>query len=140
MECVVVTAWALGLIDAVPLFDQMAGDWGVLEPFNTPSKVEALSQQVRHRSFAELDAFLTEAERWHWCARQAEPYSSRPFTDRLRQTMRVALGRPVALFGMPYHELTNEQFSQARSIAMEPHRAIKWIWDGEPWDDLSTDT
>jgi hypothetical protein len=140
MECVVVMAWALALVDAVPPFDQMAGDWEILESFNTPSKVEALKQTVTLRPAAELDGFLTEAERWHWCARQVEPYVSKGITDRQRVTMRTALGAPVSLYGESYHALSFDQFSRARSIAMERHRAINWIWDGEPWDEVTTDT
>lgn len=70
MECVVVMAWALALVDAVPPFDRTANDWGILEIFNTPSKVDELKRQVTLRPLAELDTFLSEAERWHWRARR----------------------------------------------------------------------
>lgn len=140
MECVAVMAWALALVDTVPPFDTMAGGWESLESFNTPSKVEALKQKVTLRSAAELDAFLSEAERWHWRARQVEPHVSKGTSNRQREAIRVALGAPVSLYGKPYHALSFEQFSRARSIAMERHRAIRWIWYGEAWDEVTTDT
>lgn len=46
----------------------------------------------------------------------------------------------MSLYGKPYDALTFEEFSRARSIALERHRAINWIWDGKPWDEVTTDT
>ena len=141
MESLCVMAWALRLIDVIPPFDTQFEELGLLDSVNSLSKIEALKGRVALRSHADLDRFETEAERWHWRARQAEAlFAHGEPSLRQRGLVGSAVGKDARLFGKPYEQLRFEEFSVARSIAMERHRAIRWIWDGEPWDEVTTDT
>jgi hypothetical protein len=90
----------------------------------------------------------TAAEHWHWRARQVEAFFPDPSVDDIagaaadkrKGHIRRLLGGTVLLFGRPYEELTFREFSVARSIALERHYALNWLWDGAPWDEVLTDT
>jgi hypothetical protein len=142
MECIAVMAWAIQIRNTVPGFDHQFVDVEFVNSMATRAGRDALRRDIKLRAPAELDQFLGEAERWHWCARQAKEYfagSGRPSAPQ-RDAIRRAVGENVSLFGKSYEELSFEEFSTARSIALERHRTMNWIWDGEPWDEVSTDT
>ena len=60
--------------------------------------------------------------------------------ERRRAALEKVLGEPVTLFGKSYDRLNFEEASRAHSTAIERHTAINWVWDAEPWDEVSIET
>jgi len=53
------------------------------------------------------------------------------------------IGEDFPVFGQPYRAITDAQWAEARSIAMERHKAMNWLCGDAPrnrWDDSPTDT
>lgn len=143
-ECAGVLGWAIGVIDVLAPYDQMIPyEW--IQPLVSPDIQQRL---LSPRTPEELDRALADAERWHWRARQAQGYFANPSVDTLtgkaadrrKHGLRQALGENAHLFGKPYEDLTFQEWSLAWSIASERHHALKWVWDGGPWDEVITDT
>jgi hypothetical protein len=142
-ECAVVLGFAIGIVDAIPAYDDMSS-YDSIWPL---TKVDELRKQpMTLRDASALDAALTDAERWHWRANQTRSWFRDPSVDanigspKRTQAIRRALGEDTTLFGKPYEELTFKEWSLARSIAHERHHALVWLWDGGHWDDVVADT
>jgi len=141
IECIGVLLWAVQLADALPTYDTQFDHGALTERLNVGAPIEPLVARARLRSPAELDAAWTEAERWHWRSVHVRAYFA-PQQDASRrpEMIALALDEPVQLFGKPYASLSFQDFSQAHSIALERHYAFNWLFDGDPWDEVSTDT
>ncbi len=146
MEAISVLAWSIDLIDEVPPFDTAFGDFELAARLAKPERDAALHAKAKLRSPAELDAVQATAERWHWCAVQADTFfetlqaPTHTLKERRRAALEKVLGGKVTLFGKPYDRLNFEEASRAHSTAIERHTAINWVWDAEPWDDVTIDT
>lgn len=143
-ESAALLGWAVGVVASIQAYDKMT-PYDLIQPL---ADVSIRERPVRLRAPEELDRAQTEAEKWHWRARQVEGYFRDPSVDALtgkaaekrKQTIRRALGETISLFGKRYEDLTFREWSIARSIASERHHALNWLWDGGPWDDVVTDT
>ncbi|MBS2028514.1 MAG: DUF4272 domain-containing protein [Deltaproteobacteria bacterium] len=141
LECLGVLLWSVQLIDTIPEYDMQFEHRALTDPLPLRSSVEPLVARAKLRADAELDAAWMTAERWHGRARRVQGFFSAGLAPaQLAQMITRALGEPIQLGGMPYEALTFEQYSLARSIALERHHAFNWIFDGAPWDDVLTDT
>ncbi|MBN1318702.1 MAG: DUF4272 domain-containing protein [Anaerolineales bacterium] len=160
MESAVALMWALGMIDEFPPFDEQTKtdllqqvpylDLGAF--FNAATLLPG--EQIEHqRDLAEL---------WHWRSRTREliernetlpkdsGYSS--FDQIVRDVARQAFkqGDFVEIFdddfpvrGKAYRDLSDEEWSEVRSIAVERHKALNWLCgvaEGNRWDRTRTDT
>lgn len=143
-ECAAVLGWAVGVIDTLAPYDQMAA-YDCIRPL---TDYDIRKGNVTLRAPELLDQALKDAEQWHWRARQVQPYFPSSSIDTLtgqaagrrRDIIRRALGDESRLFEKPYEELTFMEWSLACSIASERHHALSWLWDGGPWDEVITDT
>jgi len=107
----------------------------------------------------EIEQARQTARLWHWRARTsalqredaiALPERWKSFDQLVAATAMRAheqglLPRPLRgdfpAFGTVYRDLTDEQRSEADSIAWERHRALNWLCGlGKSWDAVPTDT
>ena len=147
-ECLGVMGWALGLVDELPPYDTQFGSQ--LAPFGPSGEPPgSLRRHVALRSPRELAEAEAVADQWHWRAVQVQAWyrgpsetGDSPGEGSAARTIAIrrALGEEAQLFEKPYDQLSFEEFSLARSIAIERHYALNWIWNGEPWDEVTTDT
>jgi hypothetical protein len=145
MESLGILGWALAVFEKIPPYDTQFDP--VFEPFSPLGEAPGtLCARVRVRPPEQLAQAEEEAEKWHWRATQVRGYFAQPGArparpvPRRAELIRSALGDDVKLFGKRYEALSAEQFSLANSIARERHYALEWIWNGEPWDEVTTDT
>ncbi len=143
-------AWALGLVEALPPFD---------EPFDHVQVARELDLEgARLRPLEELEREREAARLWHWRARtaQLQTEGSVELPERWRsfdQLVAAAAMRgyedgvlPAPLrgdfgaFGKIYRHLDGDERARARSIAAERHYALNWLLDSSDWDEVRTDT
>lgn len=160
LESVIVLMWALGLINDFPAFDSQS-DAEILKQiphedirkFIDGSKLLPDGDIERKRSLAEL---------WHWRSRTRQlveekktPPPELGFNsfDQIIQLVANESYKQADLphvidndfiaKGKPYRKLTDEEWSEVRSISMERHHALNWICGyakGNRWDKTPTDT
>lgn len=159
MESAECLLWSLGLVDDLPPYDTQA-DPDHLK-YVPASPVQDLIAHATLRSSDEISRARDVAELWHWRSRTRQlQESGRPveLPDglTLSKVVRMAAERAVeeGLFGAspggdfpafdrPYAEISEDEWSQATSIAMERHKALNWLCGyalGNRWDDTPTDT
>jgi len=156
--------WALGRVESIPPYDRHC-DPHVLLQILPERPVEALAKEARLREFSELEKARSAAERWHWRSRAREiaergyfetdevrQEGSLPVADIIRASAEAAFNggeAPAPLrgdfpaFGKPYCDLTPSEWTQAKSIAVERHRALNWVCGMAPdnrWEQTPTDT
>jgi hypothetical protein len=142
--------WALGLVDALPPYD---------EPFDHHAEAQAdVIAAAQLRPVGEVDAARRTARLWHWRARTALLHAEERLplptqwasVDQLvaATAMRGAeegllpppLRGDFGAFGKAYRQLDEEQRALALSIAAERHYALEWLCGTSHWDDVVTDT
>lgn len=142
-ESIGVLLWAVQLIDVLPAYDTPFPQLPLPRPLNPPVPVDPFESRARLRPAAELDAAWMEAERWHWRSVHVREYFA-PGQDASErpEMITLALGEDSAaqLYGKPYASLSFEEFARAHSTAIERHYAFNWLFDGDPWDEVRTDT
>lgn len=165
LESVVVLLWALQLIPELPPYDSQARHEILAEVPSDDLKDFIRSAELRDE--AEIDAARDLAELWHWRSRtrllieSGEPFPDDPrmqeagfrsYDDIVRRTAGTAAASgqiPAAIdedfpaFGMAYRDLSDEQWSEVRSITVERHFALNWLCGrapGHQWDETPTDT
>lgn len=164
LEAVQVLMWALKLLDELPPYDQQALPT-LLE--SVPRKdVRRFVEGASLRPAGEIDAARDLAELWHWRSRTRqliaegrplEPDESmralgiETFDDIVRLTaehchqrgMLEVVDQDFAAKGQAYRGLSDEQWSQIRSVTMERHFTLNWLCGYAPenrWDETPTDT
>ena len=160
LEALGVLLWAVGKAKALPAFDT---------PFN-PSilgLVDSSMEGAVLRPAAEVNGARDTAELWHWRSRtrqmvergdsfpddpQIQAAGYRSFDDVVRASARNAAQKGIITAciaedfpakGKAYRELSNQEWSEMRSIAMERHHALNWLCGyarNNRWDETPTET
>ena len=159
MESAECLLWALKILDGVPPYDtQSDTDHLNLLP---DENLERQIASAQLRPLEELEDKRGEAELWHWRSRtrklqeSGEPIAL-PNNLTLDEIVKISsenaasrglfpapIGDDFPAFGKPYRALSQEEWFEARSIAMERHRAFNWLCGYAPknrWDETPTDT
>jgi hypothetical protein len=165
MEAAQTIMWALGMLPELPPYDGMAGHDLLKE---IPSRdVVTFIQSARLRDQAVLDQARDTAEFWHWRSRTRELIERgdafpddenmkaagfRSYDDIVRFSARNAaqegmlppcIADDFPAKGKAYRDLTEEEWSEVRSITAERHFALNWLCGrapGNKWDETPTDT
>lgn len=155
-ESIVCLIWALRLLAEIPPYDHEVARH-ILKDFpQHPPQVPTL------RPIDIIERQRQVAETWHWRARTRQLQeegcmpSTLPGALTIEKLLRMVSAKaaeagdfkaPIAhdfpAFGKPYRDLTPEEFSVARSIAMERHRALNWLCGyapGNQWRETPTHT
>lgn len=157
--------WALGMVTQLPPYDTLAKT-EVLQSVPTEETM-GFVRGARLRNVKEIDEARDLAELWHWRSRTRELIENgekfRPnealksigvncFEDIVRMAAHQSakggsLPPPIAddfpARGKAYRDLTDEEWSDVRSITMERHFALNWLCGYAPrnrWDETPTDT
>lgn len=164
LEAMLVLMWAMELLPELPPYDEPATP-ELLEllpavPF------EVLVRDARLRPEQQIDHARSLAELWHWRSRTRElienehPFPADPnlkaaglesFDDVVRATARICdqegslpvVDEDFAAYGKAYRDLSPEEWSEIRSVAMERHFTLNWLCGYAPdnqWDETPTDT
>lgn len=158
-EALGVLTWALGALHDLPAYDvqvdpfileQVVPLFGPVRPWVEGSQLRPVEIIERARDLAEL---------WHWRSRTTKLVRTRPDVQppngltfaqiiataadgaHARGDLTAPIRQDFPAFGRAYAELTDDQYSQVTSIAMERHRALNWLCGySEDWDEVPTDT
>ncbi len=157
--------WALGLIPAMPPYDsrftpEIMKQGGIVDK-------AAFINSARLRADKEIDTARQTVELWNWRSRtrqlQEQKYPYTPtepmkkagmntLEDVIRITAQTAgndglLPPPISddfpARGKAYRDLTADEWSEVRSIAMERHFTLNWLCGhapGSQWDSTPTGT
>jgi hypothetical protein len=141
--------WTVQLVE-LPAYDQ---------PFETREVADASLEEAELRDREEIELECESARLWHWRARTTglqqdgavelpEPYAS--YDQLVAATAMRGFGQgllPAPMrgdfraFDKVYRHLSPEQHSQALSIALERHHALRWATGhGGSWRDVPLDT
>lgn len=152
--------WALGMIDEFPPFDEESDHellqkvpYQDLESFFSGASLLPAEKIEHQRNIAEF---------WHWRSRTREliekneplslgmGYTS--FDQIVRDVAKEAFRRgdfheiiddDFPAKGKAYRDLTDEEWSDVRSITIERHKALNWLCgyaEGNRWERTRTDT
>jgi hypothetical protein len=159
VESLVCLLWALGYVSELLPYDQQ-GDPKLTN--NLPlESVEVLIKKATLRPLTLIEKQRDLAELWHWRSRtrqlQESGHDSKlPRNMTMENVLQLASARAAAdgvipapikndfpAFGKAYRDLTDQEYSQATSIAQERHHAFNWLCGfapGNRWEETSTDT
>lgn len=152
-------AWALGLVEEIPDYDTQT-DPEVLIPLIPTVDIARVCATARLRDRDAIEAAREVAELWHWRSRtrrlQEQGYAPRAGKPSLDQIVRDLAPQLTAkgmlprvidedfpVLGRAYRDLSDAEWTTARSIAMERHFALNWLCGyapGNEWDETPTDT
>jgi len=164
MESAQVLMWALGLLSDMPAYDKQA-DPELLKAI--PPDIAAFVSSAQLRDESEVESARDLAELWHWRSRtrqiiesgeefpasaelRAQGLNSYDDVVRLSSERASEEGRipecidgdfPVS--GKPYRALSDDEWSEVRSISMERHFALNWLCGyapGNDWDHTPTES
>ncbi len=165
VECVQVLLWALGMIPEIPPYDQDCKP-GMLKQVPGGS-VSAFAAGARLREAAAMGKARDLAEFWHWRSRTREliekgtEFKATPemkaagmnsLDDIVRISAKAAFEKreipqlidgDFPAKGKAYRDLTDQEWSEVKSITMERHFALNWLCGYAPnndWDETPTDT
>ena len=160
MESAIVLIWALGRLTEFPVFDAQTNT-DLLKDIPYENINEFLDSAVLIPE-GEIEKRRSLAELWHWRSRTREliekgqqlpsgtPYAS--FNEIVsiaaneaykRGDLSQVLDDDFPVRGKPYRILTEEEWSEIRSITIERHHALNWLCghaDGNKWNRTPTDT
>jgi hypothetical protein len=158
-ESVVCLLWALGYISEMFLYDEQVNPELTNKLPTEPVNLLVKRTTLRPRESIEKQRNL--AELWHWRSRTRqlrETGHNFRFPDGMtiekvlqRTSAKAAMngdiptpiGDDFPAFGKAYRDLTNQEYSQATSIAVERHHALNWLCGlapGNRWAETPTDT
>lgn len=156
--------WA-PLVPRLPTWDTMANH-DLLKTIPPPD-VAGFIASARLREQSEIDRARDVAELWHWRSRTRQLSEEgrlwpadeklhaagfRSFDDVVRFTARSAakegtipapIDEDFPAKGKAYRDLSEQEWSEVRSIALERHFALNWLCGHAPanrWDETPTDT
>jgi hypothetical protein len=159
MESAACLLWALGYVEQLPPYDTQS-DIEDLKKVQ-PDDVEEAIRTASLREAKVISKARDIAELWHWRSRTRQLQESgqtvslpneMTLTDIVR--MAAEAGAKDGLFeraidgdfpvrGRAYAQLTADEWSEVRSIAMERHKALNWLCGyapGNDWDKTPTHT
>ncbi len=146
--------WSLSLQRSLPAWDRPY-DPKILVLVDAPSWFDAAGRPAAKLELAKLrrDAMLVDAferfELLHWRANTgqlpATAKQRRIVADAAAAALKARFVPRVIRGDFPYRrrafrELSDDDASEAHSIAFERHYALSWLTGDEPWDDVETDT
>jgi len=155
-DSLLVIEWALGLQEEIAPYDQQAGE-KVEEILPTKQPKEFIAR-ARLKPDTEIAEARDIAELWLWRARttqiqkspdQYPPPRGSTYEMIIQKTVEKAeadglfksIGQDFPAFGKSYKSLTEEELSQAMSIASERLYALNWLCGyAQDWDTVPTDT
>lgn len=164
-ESLTTILWALSVVPELPPYDVQAS----AELFGgfAPADVQDFVETAQLRPIEAIDKARDVAELWHWRSRTrqiiengqaflstaetaAAGFDSYDSIVRVTAKMAAARGdisntidEDFPAFGKAYRDLSNDKWSQIRSITMERHFALNWLCGYAPdhrWDETPTDT
>ncbi len=163
-ESLAMLLWALSLTREWPAMDQEYSQDDLKKLGQIAAELKGSPQLRPHE---EIAAKRNLAELWHWRVRtrelidRGEVFPQTPETrkaginsydDVVRFSARAGLEKgnlpriiddDFVFAGKAFRELSEEEFSAARSIIMERHHALNWLCGHAPgnrWDETPTDT
>lgn len=165
LEAAQTLMWALRILPELPPFDTKA-DPGLLRAV-PPGDLAEFVRSARLLDSETIDDARETAELWHWRSRtryliergealpdapQMRSAGFRSYDDIVRFTARKAaetkmippcLEEDFPARGKAYRDLTQEEWSEVRSITVERHFALNWLCGRAPknrWDETPTAT
>ena len=156
-------AWALGLRPEIAPYDTQVRPWQL--PVDTD--IRSFIAQATLRDRDEIEKARSIAELWHWRSRTRQLIESgtpltptrqltdaglHSFDDIVRLTAKHAfangdLPQPIdedfPANSKAYRDLTDEEWSDIRSITIERHFGLNWLCGHAPnneWDETETST
>ena len=158
-EPVLCLRWALTHLEDLPSYDEQASEETMK---GTPAEtVRELLNGSQLRAAAEIDRQRDLAELWHWRCRTRQLIESGKMPEKIaggitieeviRETATrggeeykfTVIGGDFAIFGQPFRDATEEEFSAVHSIARERHKAFNWLCGYAPgncWSKTPTGT
>jgi len=163
VESVLVLLWAAGLVSELASYDvQTSTD--ILK--RIPPSIDRFVSSASLRSTSEIERARDAAELWHWRSRTRQLIEDgQEFTaderlkaaglgsydDIVRFTAKTleqegriqAIDEDFPAKGKAYRDLTDDEWSEVRSITMERHFALNWLCGYAPdneWDQTPADT
>lgn len=165
MEAAQVLLWALGLLPALPPWGELADPAGLQAiPAEDPG---TFIREAALRPAPEIDRAREMAEMWHWRSRTQQLVMAgevlRPdarmkaagllsYDDIVREAaarshrqglIPLPMRDDFPVRGKAYRELTEEEWTEVRSISFERHFALNWLTGRAPrnrWDRTPTPT
>jgi len=165
VEAVQVLMWALGLLSELPPYDEMA-DHDLLKSIPQENLLDLVAS-AKLRPKVEIERARDIAEFWHWRAvtqyliesgEELEPDEKlkalgfHSYDEIVRfsaskgaeeGTIPPCIGDDFPARGKAYRDLTPEECSEVRSIAVQRHFTLNWLYGyapGNRWDEIPTDT
>lgn len=159
-EAIMCLLWSLGHVNHFPKYDEATSP----EFVKTETSVEAMAllKQASIRPLEELTSQRDLAEVWNWRCRTRRLLESNAIPETLEDGTRIAnviaqaaaavarehgfdssIGDDFPAFGLPFRDLSREQFLLVSSISQERHRALNWVYGfapGNRWDETPTET
>ena len=165
IESAQILLWALGLIQELPPYDEMA-DHDLLEIIPSEN-VGGFIHSARLRSRAEIDRARDIAELWHWRSRTRqliEDGEILPDDEKLKAlgfhsyddivrfaarkaaeegTISACIEEDFPALGKAYRHLNQSEWMKVGCINIERHLTLNWLCGyapGNRWDETPTDT
>jgi len=159
VEAVACLLWALKLTDRMPSSDEEADP--VILKLVPASDLRHFIDNASLRPVEEIDAARDLAELWHWRSRirefqqagttptedeQLRRLGVKSYDDVIRSTAKMAKEKGLlsttidddfATRGRAYRDLSVEEWSELRFVAVERHRALNWLCGYAPTGDWS---
>jgi len=164
LEAMQVLMWAMEILPSLPPYDEPATP----ELFErlTAADIGLLIDSPRLRPHQQIEHERSLAELWHWRSRTRELIEQgrslpadpaleaaglKTFDDIVRATARLCqqdgsvpvIDEDFAAYGKAYRDLSPDEWSEVRSVAIERHFTLNWLCGYAPdnkWDETPTDT
>lgn len=156
-ESLGVIQWALRYVDALPPWDEPFDHQEVLLPLDLLGDPSAYESRALLRPSPEIEGAREVAELWHWRANasEAEVQAAAPpegwtFEEMIATTAQEAfedgqipetIEDDFPVFGKPYFDLDEDEFTFVSKIAAERHLALNWLCGySDNWDETPIET
>jgi len=156
IEHLQVMAWALGHLDALPAYDQLASiDLIKLPAFQQPNYLPL----AELRPVEEIEHVGKVAELWYWRAQmhaairdgvetprspEVDELGVRTYADYARWLaetrgaegiLPLAIGGDFSAFGKPYRDLTEQEYGLVSTVTYHRHYSFTWLRGLAPMND-----
>lgn len=158
-EALAALLWALGKLSNMPPYTERVDSRAVFDVIPIMEPTKDFKRSVKLRSRKVIEAERHAAEFWHWRARTEMlrrqgfvPPEGDTFEACIRRAAETAVEEgivpkivagDVPARGKSYGKLTDAQYADAHSVAMERHFALNWLCgysDRGDWDETTTGT
>lgn len=158
-EALAALLWALGKLSEMPVYTERVDSSFVFGHIPILEPTKDFVRSVKLRPKKALDAERHAAEFWHWRARTEMlrrqgfvPPEGDTFEACIKRAAESALEEGIIprvvkgdapARGKSYGKLTDQEYADAHSVAVERHYALNWVCgysDKGDWDSTPTDT